>query len=90
MLQPIPSPADGNKVRRVQLLCRWSPMSSHVGLLIPHQLPRSDNPRADVEQYITTSALSLILYTPGQQRGLRNMTVKAAKVSIIQDEQAHF
>lgn len=84
MLQSISSPADGNKVSPMSL------NSSHVGLLIPHQLPRSGNPIADVEYHITTSALSLILYSPGQRRGLRNMTTKAAEVSTFQDEQAHF
>lgn len=71
MLQPIPNPADGNKVRRAQLLYRWSPMSlnsSHMGLLIPHQLPRSSNPIADVEQYIITSALSDSVYTRAMER----------------------
>lgn len=43
MLQSISSPADGNKVSPMSL------NSSHVGLLIPHQLPRSGNPIADVE-----------------------------------------
>lgn len=70
------SPAKYSKVERSQLLHRLSQISPsgsllQQGFITLQQLPRSGNPTADVEPYITISALCLILYTQGDAEARR-------------------